>query len=303
MKRMNQTVLFLILTFVLSFSLVVIHKLTGGGGPGSTRFTVLGIFYMFIPMLSVVVVKKIVHKEKLRGLYVSCKLNRWFFIAWVLMPCIAVCTFGINLMFPNVQYSPQMSGLFEQYAAFLPAEQIEQMQASLNNLPFDIFWITLLQAMVAGITVNAIAGFGEELGWRGFLVKEFRQMSFVRASLLIGFIWGLWHTPMILMGHNYPQHPYIGVLMMTIWCILLSPIFLYITIKAKSVIAAAILHGTLNASAGLAILKIEGGNDLTNGVTGLAGFFVLLVCIACLFLFDLLVTKEKVFTNKISTYL
>ena len=41
--------------------------------------------------------------------------------------------------------------------------------------------------LIAGVTVNAVAGFGEELGWRGFLQKELAFLGFWRSSLLIGF--------------------------------------------------------------------------------------------------------------------
>jgi hypothetical protein len=135
----------------------------------------------------------------------------------------------------------------------------------------------LFQGLFAGITINALFAFGEELGWRGFLLRQFRQMSFIKASLTIGFIWGIWHAPMILMGHNYPQHPEIGVLMMIVFCILITPFHLYITIKAKSVIAAAILHGTLNATAAISIIGISGNKRLipnvakdTNGINSQA---------------------------------
>jgi ABC-type uncharacterized transport system permease subunit len=43
------------------------------------------------------------------------------------------------------------------------------------------------------------------------------------------------------------------------------------------VIAAAILHGTINGLAGLPVMVLEGGNDLTNGMTGLAGFIALVI--------------------------
>ena len=89
---------------------------------------------------------------------------------------------------------------------------------------------------------------------------------------------------------------------MIIWCTLLTPIFIYITIKAKSVIAATILHGTLNATAGLAIIKIDGGNDLTTGLTGLAGFVVLIIAIGMFYIFDLKICKEEVMMNKLGKY-
>ena len=74
--------------------------------------------------------------------------------------------------------------------------------------------------------------------------------------------------------------------MMILWCLLLAPIFSYIRIKSRSVIAAAIIHGSLNATYGLSIMLIKGGNDLTIGVTGLAGFIVLFVVNLGIFFFD-----------------
>ncbi len=138
-----------------------------------------------------------------------------------------------------------------------------------------MFFIVIAQALIAGITINAIFAFGEEVGWRGFLIKEFGEMGFWKASYLIGLIWGVWHAPIIAMGHNYPQHPGIGLIMMVLFCLLYSPIFTYIRIKTKSVLGAAILHGSLNATAGIPLMYLKGGNDLTVGIGGLAGLLVL----------------------------
>jgi hypothetical protein len=96
------------------------------------------------------------------------------------------------------------------------------------------------------------------------------------------------------MGHNYPQHPVAGVFMMIIWCVLLSPLFLYFRIKSNSVIQSAIMHGTLNATYGLSILLIKGGNDLTTGMTGIPGFFTLLIAISVIYIYDRLISKEKI---------
>ena len=62
--------------------------------------------------------------------------------------------------------------------------------------------------------------------------------------------------------------------------------FSYVRLKAKSVIAAAIMHGSLNATAGLAIMLVKGGNDLTIGITGLSGFLVLAVINVLIFLYN-----------------
>lgn len=304
MKKINQTTLFLILTFSISFLIAGIYKLNGGESHDRTGFMILGIIYMFIPTIAVLIVKKLIHREKIAtDLLISFKINKWFFVAWLIIPVLAFLTFGISLLFPDVIYSPDMSGMFSRFESMMTPEQAEQMRASVESLPLHPVWITLMQGLIAGITVNAIAGFGEELGWRGFLLKQFKDMNFMKASILIGFIWGIWHAPMILMGHNYPDHPVAGVFMMTILCILLSVILLYITIKSKSVIAAAIMHGTMNATAGISIMLIEGGNDLTVGMPGVAGFITLIIAIAVLFVYDRYISKEKILVNKMSKFL
>jgi membrane protease YdiL (CAAX protease family) len=130
--------------------------------------------------------------------------------------------------------------------------------------------------MVAGATVNAIAGFGEELGWRGFLQREWAPLGFWKASFLVGFVWGLWHIPFLIHGHNYPGHIYLGILVMTVWTVLFSPLIAYICYRANSVIAAAVMHGTLNGTALGSALVLKGEDPLTVGVMGLAGIDVLL---------------------------
>jgi membrane protease YdiL (CAAX protease family) len=178
-------------------------------------------------------------------------------------------------------------------------EQMQEARASMESMPVNPVLLILFSGLFAGITLNAVAGFGEELGWRGFLLHEFRGMSFFRASLIIGIIWGFWHAPLILMGHNYPQHPVIGVLMMVILCILITPLLIYVTLKARSVIAAAVMHGTMNAVAGLSIMLIEGGNDLTVGIAGLAGFITIAIFLAIMFVYDYYISREKIMSGPI----
>jgi membrane protease YdiL (CAAX protease family) len=159
----------------------------------------------------------------------------------------------------------------------VPPETLEEMRAQSAALPVHPLWLALVQALIAGPTINAVFGFGEELGWRGLLLRELAPLGFWRSSYLIGLIWGLWHAPLILRGTNYPQHPELGVALMTVFTMLLAPLMSYVTLRANSVIAAAIFHGTLNASAGMALLPLKGGSDLTVGMTGLSGLVVLAI--------------------------
>ena len=284
-QRAGKIGLFVGIAFMLSWLIAILFLALGGGWWTPTGLMV-GTAFMFMPMVSALIVQKIIYREPLRRpLGISFRLNRWWLVAWLLPPLIALATMGVSLLIPGVSYSPEMTGFFEKLKGRIQAEQLELMKAQAASYPIHIFWIALIQGLLAGITVNAVAGFGEELGWRGLLLRELGRMGFWRASALIGLIWGIWHAPLILQGHNYPQHPVEGVFMMIIFCLLLSPIFSYIRIKSGSVIAAAILYGTLNATGGLSIMIVN-GNDLVTGVTGASGFIILSILNLLIFVFD-----------------
>ena len=136
---------------------------------------------------------------------------------------------------------------------------------------------------MAGPTINAVAGLGEELGWRGLLLHELSPLGFWRSSFVIGFFWGLWHLPVIVNGYNYPGHLVAGPVMMTLGTILLSPLMGYVRLRAESVFAAAVFHGSLNAAATL-VLFLKGGSVLVTGVTGVIGMVTLLLANGALWL-------------------
>jgi membrane protease YdiL (CAAX protease family) len=292
--RMKKVLLFVLLTFFIDWSMVYLFIALGGKVDG-LGIMMLGMAYMFVPMIVTIVIQKIVLRQPLVGpMGISFKVNRWFFVAWFLPPIIAFAVMGVSLFMPGVTFTPDMSGFINTLASALNPQQMEQAREQLASMPVHPVWLVVVLALISGTTTNAILGFGEELGWRGFLVKELAPMGFWKSSALIGFIWGIWHAPLILLGLNYPQNPQLGVLLMIAWTILIAPLFSYIRIKSRSVIAASIFHGTINAVPGLAIILISGGDDLTVGLTGLAGFIVFALADILLFIYDRFITREKV---------
>jgi len=286
--------------------MAAVYYFINGGRGSQINFSIMAVIYMFIPMFSVFIVKKLYREKLFSDLLISFKLNRWFFVAWLIFPIFTFFTLCLHLLFPEITYNPELTGFVSRFESFveMPPEAIEEFQNQIKNIPnIVIVLILLLQGLIAGATINAIAGFGEEICWRGFLLKELKEMHFLKASLFIGFIWGIWHAPLILMEHNYPENPQIGVLMMIIYCILLTPIFQYITIKSKSVIAAAIAHGTHNAIFNFVIMATDGGNDLTRGTTGIIGFLALIIFNFGFFVYDHYICKERVYSSKIGKYI
>lgn len=294
--QVKKILLFLGLTFFLDWAMVYLFLALGGKWQGIAP-TIIALAYMFVPMVIAIIVQKVFYREALiKPLGISFRINSWFFVAWFLPPLIAFATMGVSLLLPGITFTPDLTGFFDQLKNTLTPEQIEAMKAQISGMPVHPIWLMLLQGMIAGTTINAVAGFGEELGWRGLFLKELSPLGFWKSSLVIGIIWGIWHAPLILLGHNYPLHPQIGVLMMTAWTVLMAPLFSYIRLKAKSVIASSIFHGTINATYGLAIVLVAGGDDLTIGLTGLAGFIVFAVADILLFMYDRLITGQPVNT-------
>jgi len=302
---LRRSIQYIILVCAVSWAAAGIAVFLGLRGGQRAIYNVQGLIYtafaaayMFLPAVCAIILQ-LVHKEKpFRNLNISFKLNWWFLIAGIVPFIYSFMALGVSLLFPGVSFSVTFEGFLSRLS--LPAEQAELVTQQLSKFPPVLFLlIQIAQALIAGFTINALFGLGEELGWRGYLLISLKEKKFLPVSLIIGTVWGLWHFPLILLGHNYPQHPVAGVGMMVIYTILLTPMMIYIVIKSKSVITAAIFHGANNAICGISILYLSGGNDITNGVTGIAGFIAQLLVIFVFYLYDKYITKENIFTKTI----
>lgn len=302
---MKKTIPFIIVTCVISWTLAAIMYFTGINKAGTPTYNLVAMGYMLIPAIVALIFQKFVNKEPIKKpLLVSFRINRWFFVALFTPLLLVFLSIGTSLLLPQVNFSASGEGIFQRMGADMSAQDIEQVRAQMSSMSPAVFvLISIAQGLLAACTINGLFALGEELGWRGYMLRNLSHLSFMKVSVFTGFIWGLWHFPLILMGHNYPQHPVVGVVMMICFCILLSPIMTYIVIKSKSVISAALFHGAINAFAGFPLIFLVGGNDLSNGLTGYAGFVAIAIGILVFFLFDKYVTKENIFTKPVEMFL
>jgi membrane protease YdiL (CAAX protease family) len=85
--------------------------------------------------------------------------------------------------------------------------------------------------------------FGEEFGWRVYLQDRlFPLLGGYKGVLILGIIWGVWHSGTIILGHNYPGQPILGNLAMIFGTIVMGIIFSYAVLKTGSVWIAVLLH-------------------------------------------------------------
>ena len=243
----------------------------------------LATVYMFFPLVSVLLTQLVTGEKPFSDIGISFRLNKWWWLGWlVIIPLPILLSLPVSALFPGVSIGTDSGAL---------KQTMDAMQA--QGMPFGpwgVGIITLLSGFVAGLTINALFAFGEESAWRGFLHRLLKGKGFWKECLIIGVIWGIWHAPLILMGHNYPEHPVPGVFMMVAFCVLVTPLMVFIREKSGSVIMAAIAHGTINALGGLPVLYLIGYKELLSGITGLAGFIALALADIVLLL---LVNRKK----------
>ena len=160
----------------------------------------------------------------------------WFFVA-MLLPFI-YCEIGraiLVLVYPKLLLSKTMCMTFGITAGSI-----------LGNVGRKL-------VMSLAFTFVAI---GEESGFRGYMMPKLMKLFGTGKAVIVGgIVWGLWHLPLICMGHNfgtsYPGFPYLGIILMTVECICAGSILTFLTIKTKSIWPAAVMHAVNNSSPGV----------------------------------------------------
>lgn len=289
---------------------LVFYLTTGYTGPESgveaaLKFRTFAMAYMFLPAIVALIMQavggelSIVRRHATRIQIVPTDNSllkfrpRW---SWLVAILTTVAMVALSLFFSalfadfSTIKETTINLIIAQGIDNVPAEQIAQVEA----MPEWVMVLsTVLSGIFAGVTINALFAFGEEYGWRCYMVKALGGRKFISAALLIGFVWGIWHAPLILMGHNYPDARVVGVGMMVLFCILGGIIELYFVLKSGSMWAAVFIHGTINALAGMAVLMYPGSSALLTGMTGVAGMMAMVVVIALLYLYDR--SHERIF--------
>jgi hypothetical protein len=105
---------------------------------------------------------------------------------------------------------------------------------------------------------------------------ELERQGPVRANLLIGVAWGLWHAPLILQGYNYPEQPVLGVLAMVGFCVATSPLLSAVGARTASVVPVAATHGIFNALVFALLLVAPHADQLVAGPVGALGAVIML---------------------------
>src|SRR5215216_6067084 len=108
-------------------------------------------------------------------------------------------------------------------------------------------FVYLMLLVTAALPVTLFT-FGEEYGWRGYLLPRLLPLGEIRASVLIGVIWGLWHLPLLLAGLNYRGVSiFLAIIVFTLVTVALSFTYTWFYVASSgSVLVAAVFHASTN---------------------------------------------------------
>jgi membrane protease YdiL (CAAX protease family) len=90
---------------------------------------------------------------------------------------------------------------------------------------------------------------GEELGWRGYLQNELsKRFSLLRASLIVGVIWGLWHLPLWFVSGYQGADLLLYIAAFFVGLVAFSVIIGFVYGRGRNLLYAILLHQMLNFS-------------------------------------------------------
>jgi membrane protease YdiL (CAAX protease family) len=218
---------------------------------------------------------------------------RFYLAAW-LLPLLAVMVGGgiFFLLFPQFLDS-NLGGVRKTFASI----------PFLATHPWVGMLVVTLENMIRGLVFLGAISFGEEFGWRAYLLPKLMERftgaepggapaedpaeaalytaGARKAALLVGLIWGVWHWP----GHFIsmkvdPTMPLLYPLVFLVSTCSLSVLLCWATLRSGSVWPASIGHGTINQISDLVRSLMKGPaipllGPGTSGLIGGLGFLAL----------------------------
>ena len=277
-----RILIYLAIAFTLTYILVLLFVLPAAKSnrtTGNILYSLMAAAAMMMPSIAVVITRLITREgfgdHHLKFVWKK-DTRRYYILAWFLPAFLTMLGGLIYFLIFRGQFDWNMSYYWNTIAKTGTDVTVEALRSTVIS--------QLITAVILGPVMNCITCFGEEWGWRGYLLpKLMKLMPVIPAILLTGVIWGLWHIPYIIAGLNYGMeyvgYPYLGFLMMTLFCVMVGIFLSYVTIKSGSCIPAIIGHGAVNSIAAVGVyFTIDGGKLLFGpAITGLVGMIPVII--------------------------
>ena len=200
---------FVAVAVILAWVVCLPLWLSGEGIGNVMLVQVTGMAMMFTPLIAVVVAMLI---QRRRTGEPRASIVRYLGI-WPLRPfgrvlgMTALAFFGVFVLVAVAYLLGAAFGWMQVDLLGLSGFKAQLAQLpGLEEIPVVVAVIGYLAAHgVWGRCSMCTVAFGEEVGWRGWLLTSLRPLGTWPALIIVGVIWGLWHAPLILLGYNFAR--------------------------------------------------------------------------------------------------
>lgn len=286
----KRIIIYLAITFIMTYaySFLVVYPVNNSANVRtdlSALTTLLIAAIMFFPAIGVLLTR-LITKEGFKNAWIRPNFKgniKTYLLAYFGPGILTFLGIIVYFLFFPSHFDPEFGFM---------AATLEAAGAGTETIPMSLSMLMLTQALTGfflGPIMNFFTCFGEEWGWRGYLLpKMAEKLPAIPMLLINGLIWGLWHAPLTAIGHNYgvgyPGFPFTGIAAMCFFCIIVGIFLSYVSMKTKSCIPAVLGHGAINsiASLGMYFTK-DGGNPFIGpaptGIVGAIPFIIVAVII------------------------
>lgn len=284
----KRLVIYLLIAFIPFWIIIpVLNSIYGepiyASEKAATAAYAVGVFGMLIPSVAHLITR-LVTKEGFKNSYLGLnfKGNAKYYIASVAVKLAEVLVFVVlawQIFAGDLSFSE----------AFASDEKVARICSYILTISASI--------------IVFFPAFGEEWGWRGYMMPKLTELMGKPAAIIVGgILWGLWHAPLTIAGHNfgvdYDFFPWLGILLMCIFCTFMNAFLTLLTEKTKSIYPASFCHMINNNCGGMIFIALFGSEAFIEKISAVNAV-TLMPCmmgtsvVVGIISFILLIKKEK----------
>lgn len=287
----REVAIFVGLAYALAW-LVFTPALLGGAEPADPAFGVSTQIYVFTPAVTALLVVFLVRRPAQRARALGLVplrpvhpivgyslLALLLFVVLGFVATLAAAALGVIRL--------DLAGFSGARAAI--EERAPSAADALNatGFPTEAYLQALVVVFVAILPMSLLWNFGEELGWRGYLLPRLLPLGVWPALLLSGLIHALWHGPQMLIHLRSGGWGLENLALFVVSVTFAGVLFGWMRLASGSVWPAVVAHAANNSLNVLGFLTLSAADSPTSllypgGLGGVVGLAVVLAVVSVL---------------------
>lgn len=229
--------------------------------------TAVGIYgYIFIPAISAVIARSLTGERLKKG---ALKLGsiKNIALAWTIGVGMALLAFFIPILLKLGATDPA-------YSKF--TELISQVGATVPENPPQFFAFMSIMSLTLFLVPATLIAFGEEFGFRGYLLPKLLKFGKHKAIFFSGLIWGIWRIPLFSLTDGLSIS---NTLSLLLTAVLFGSILAWLYFRSESIWIPSIAGAAYQSSQALYVLI----TDIKPWIIEFSGIIILSIAVVILY--------------------